>query len=365
MDNSYEIIAGIIDSCENIDELNAFRKKSRAITLRDEFWTQRKIALTTDDLLEKEKALAKADWLQNYFGSSIPISKRINKFSAPYGLFGIFVSNRATVGKNCVIFHHVSIIANTLEDSQDAGFPAIGENVYIGAGARIVGNVTVGDNARIGANSYVTTDVPANSHVIGGEIQIIPRIEQNDNSLLSLEKFAERRYRTVFDYLENSDRDVLRIEKGTEEELDDILQVYRERIAFLRWKGISQWKFYMLNHPREEFIKAIYDGEYYTVKSDDQIVAGFRLSEDSENWMDEFPEAIYLSRVVTKPGFRNIGDYIMKQAKKMAKEAGKSVLRVECVFSNQRLNDIWKDHGFAFIRDEQNQYHYSLLECKL
>jgi len=47
------------------------------------------------------------------------------------------------------------------------GDPTIGDNVVVGAGAKVLGNITVGDNSYIGANAVVIRDVPANSTVVG------------------------------------------------------------------------------------------------------------------------------------------------------------------------------------------------------
>ena len=47
------------------------------------------------------------------------------------------------------------------------GYPTIGDNVYIGPGAKLVGKIIVGNNAAIGANCVVTKDVPENGVVVG------------------------------------------------------------------------------------------------------------------------------------------------------------------------------------------------------
>ncbi len=66
------------------------------------------------------------------------------------------------MGRNC------SVIANvTIGMRNEWAFPTIGENVFIGAGARVLGAVRVGDNARIGANAVVIDDVPANVTAVG------------------------------------------------------------------------------------------------------------------------------------------------------------------------------------------------------
>lgn len=91
----------------------------------------------------------------------------------PHGVCGVFISSGAIIGDNCTIFHQVTIGSNTIKNSIGRGAPLIGNNVYIGCGAKIIGNVKVGDNVRIGANCVVTSDVPPNSTVVLQKPRII------------------------------------------------------------------------------------------------------------------------------------------------------------------------------------------------
>lgn len=100
--------------------------------------------------------------------------------TCPHGLQGIFVSNDAVIGRGCVIFHQVTIGSNTLYDATRGGSPTIGDNVYIGAGAKVIGHVRVGNNVRIGANAVVVKDVPDNAVVVAAEPRVFIR-ENMDN----------------------------------------------------------------------------------------------------------------------------------------------------------------------------------------
>ena len=123
----------------------------------------------------------------------IPCLDTIAPFTTPHGMAGIFISYGAKVGPGCTIFHQVTIGSNTLPDSRGQGAPVIGRNVYIGAGAKIIGGVTVGDNARIGANCAVTFDVPANATVVPGQPKVILHDAPRDNAFQTWEQYQKNR----------------------------------------------------------------------------------------------------------------------------------------------------------------------------
>ena len=80
----------------------------------------------------------------------------------------------AEVGENCTV-----ISAVTIGRRNKHAFPVLGDNVLIGAGARVLGGIKVGDNARIGANAVVLKDVPADSTAIGIPAKIVQKPRAN------------------------------------------------------------------------------------------------------------------------------------------------------------------------------------------
>lgn len=78
---------------------------------------------------------------------------------------GVVIGETATIGDNCTIYHNVTL-GGTGKD-KDKRHPDIGDNVMIGAGAKILGPIKVGNNSKIGANSVILNDVPDNSTVVG------------------------------------------------------------------------------------------------------------------------------------------------------------------------------------------------------
>lgn len=98
----------------------------------------------------------------------------------PHDLCGIFIASTARLGKNVTILQQVTIGGNpaTYDGSSPISQAAtIGNNVIIGAGAKIIGNVHIGNNVRIGANAVVTHDVPDNCVVAGVPAKIIKTLD--------------------------------------------------------------------------------------------------------------------------------------------------------------------------------------------
>lgn len=109
----------------------------------------------------------------------------------PHDIRGIFISANAYIGKECVIFHQVTIGSNTLLDSKKSGTSTIGNNCYIGVGAKIIGNVRVGNNCRIGANAVVVNDVPDNAVVVASKANVIIREDTMNNTYKSWSEYIK------------------------------------------------------------------------------------------------------------------------------------------------------------------------------
>ena len=86
-----------------------------------------------------------------------------------HGLNGIVIHYNVSIGRNCTICQQVTIGDKNKDDCN----VHIGDNVYIGAGAKILGHITIGNNVTIGANAVVLRDVPDNSIAVGIPARII------------------------------------------------------------------------------------------------------------------------------------------------------------------------------------------------
>lgn len=99
------------------------------------------------------------------YGIVIPFTTKIG--SGFYiGHFGqIIVNGNSIIGKNCNISQGVTL--GQVNRGNKIGSPIIGDNVYIGPGVKIIGNIKVGNDVAIGANCVVTKDIPDNAVVVG------------------------------------------------------------------------------------------------------------------------------------------------------------------------------------------------------
>ena len=86
---------------------------------------------------------------------------------------GVVIGETAEIGHNVTLYHGVTLGGVSLEKGKR--HPTLGDNVVVGAGAKILGAITIGDSSRIGANAVVVKNVPANSVVVGVPGQVVMR----------------------------------------------------------------------------------------------------------------------------------------------------------------------------------------------
>ena len=110
--------------------------------------------------------------IQILTGIELPCEARVGRNFVIDHFGGIVISGFATFGDNCRIRNGVVVgLARTDEPCA----PAIGDNVDIGAGAKVLGRIRIGNNVLIGANAVVIRDVPDDSIAVGVPARIRPR----------------------------------------------------------------------------------------------------------------------------------------------------------------------------------------------
>ena len=120
------------------------------------------------------------------FNSVVPYTAEIGKETKfAYGGMGCVVHSRARIGDRVIIGQNTTI-GRALDPET---IPEIGNDVYISAGARIVGKLRVGNNVIIGANAVVTKDVEDNSIVAGVPARLIRKVDVSIWDLLKNIRF--------------------------------------------------------------------------------------------------------------------------------------------------------------------------------
>ena len=79
--------------------------------------------------------------------------------------FGVVIGETAVVGDNVTLYQGVTL--GGVSTKKEKRHPTLGSNIVVGAGAKVLGNITIGDYVQIGANSVVVKDIPSYSTVVG------------------------------------------------------------------------------------------------------------------------------------------------------------------------------------------------------
>ena len=91
----------------------------------------------------------------------------------------IVIDGEVRIGRDCVINPWVTIgLSASWHAGLDTRGPTIGDRVFIGTGAKVLGAISVGDDVRIGANAVVVDDVPSGATAVGAPARVIERSER-------------------------------------------------------------------------------------------------------------------------------------------------------------------------------------------
>lgn len=109
---------------------------------------------------------------------------------------GVVIGETSIIGNDVIIYQQVTL--GGVSTSKGKRHPTLEDNVVIGAGAKILGNITLGKNSKVGANSVVVKHVPADSTAIGIPARVLKR--GFDNTPLSHDKIPDVN-KEIFEYL--------------------------------------------------------------------------------------------------------------------------------------------------------------------
>ena len=150
---------------------------------------------------------------------------------------GVVIGETVEIGENCLLYQGVTLGGTGKETGKR--HPTLHNNVVVGTGAKVLGNITIGDNVKIGANSVVLHDVPKNSIVVGVPGRVIKK---------KVVKMFEEGPVEMLDHVHIPDP----VEDKFEEMNNYILELER-RISTLEGKGESIKVYNTMSGKKEEF----------------------------------------------------------------------------------------------------------------
>jgi len=135
-----------------------------------------------------------------------PGAKIGKRFFIDHGM-GVVIGETAVIGDDVLIYQGVTLGGTGLEKGKR--HPTIGNNVVIGAGAKVLGSITVGDNSYIGSNAVVINDVPQNSTVVG----VPGRVTKQDGKKIDISLDHKQALDPIMQVIEELQRKIDKLEK--------------------------------------------------------------------------------------------------------------------------------------------------------
>lgn len=111
------------------------------------------------------------------------------RFFIDHGM-GVVIGETAEIGDDCTVYHGVTLGGTSWEKGKR--HPTLKNNVVVGAGAKVLGPITIGENAKIGSNAVVVKDVPDNATVVGVPGHVVPTKEARDAEQKRREETAKK-----------------------------------------------------------------------------------------------------------------------------------------------------------------------------
>ena len=145
---------------------------------------------------------------------------------------GVVIGETAVIGNNVTIYQGVTLGGVSL--SPGKRHPTIEDDVTIGAGAKILGNITIGKGSKIGANSVVVKDVPPYSTVVGIPGKVIKRKDYSPLGHDKLPDIEKELFEYLMDRIKVLENAVINNDKNIIEKDEEIEKKYRDYLEALK-----------------------------------------------------------------------------------------------------------------------------------
>jgi len=148
---------------------------------------------------------------------------------------GVVIGETAVIGNNVTIYQGVTLGGVSLNPGKR--HPTIEDDVTVGAGAKILGNITIGKGSKIGANSVVVKDVPPYSTVVGIPGKIIKRKDYSPLAHDKLPDIEKELFEYLMDRIKVLEEAVINNDKNIIEKDEEIEKKYREYLEVFKFKN--------------------------------------------------------------------------------------------------------------------------------
>ncbi len=133
--------------------------------------------------------------------------------------------------------------------------------------------------------------------------------------------------------------------------LNDIYKLYVKRIEWMEQTGIKAWNVrnYLETYPREYFSKQIDKGRLYVLTNKNKVIGSLVLLETDPRWGDNKGKEYYIHNLVSDINYKGLGTHLLDAVQNLAKENGKTKVRLDCAIDNTKLNKYYEKLGFMYV----------------
>ena len=145
---------------------------------------------------------------------------------------GLVIGETAIIGDNCLIYQGVTLGGVSLEHGKR--HPTLQNGVVVGAGAKVLGNITIGANSKIGANSVVVKDVAPNCTAVGVPARILGSCESDPLAHNKIPDISQERIKYLIKRIEILEECICSGRKDIAEMDEDLNKFYKEYLKSLK-----------------------------------------------------------------------------------------------------------------------------------
>lgn len=154
------------------------------------------------------------------------------------------------------------------------------------------------------------------------------------------------------------------IRKAKLEDVDECMNIIKERSQWLKEKGINQWTSFF-ERDSSYLVEKVEKEILYVGTIENNICVTFILQENDQLWEDD-ESAMCIHHFAVKSSYKGLGRYIFEQIKLIAKNLQKQYIRLDNVADNKKLNEYYESLGFVAKKEiKDDMYHCILREIKL